>query len=311
MILLLVSDSVSIQFVSKLLKRRIHVNLFRLIKYSYCIILPMAFAIFIRTFFFDIYFIPSSSMENALFRNDYVLINKVLYGTKVPKCIQHISGVKSLFKNEEIRNYNIYRPLKVFKFFKREDIVVFKSVNSNKFIIKRIIGIPGDSLEINDSKVSVNNNLLNEKSSYCYNYLFDSEINTTQYSKIKTLSNAEFENLSESRKKNLQKHIISKTTEDKWTRDNYGKIIVPKKGMTIILNRENFTFYKSIIRNYEEEELYFSNDEANLPYTFKYNYYFMLGDNRHNSMDSRSFGLIPESYIQGKVFFVFGKGKMN
>jgi len=97
-----------------------------------------------------------------------------------------------------------------------------------------------------------------------------------------------------------------------WTRDNYGPIWIPKKGSTIELNTVNLALYHRCIVNYENNELEIRPDGALLingqpttTYTFKYNYYWMMGDNRHKSADSRSWGFVPEDHIVGKPILVW------
>lgn len=98
----------------------------------------------------------------------------------------------------------------------------------------------------------------------------------------------------------------------KWNRDNYGPITVPKEGMTVQLTPENVALYGPVIKNYEGNEDVVLDDnsvkvagKAITSYTFKQDYFFMMGDNRHNSADSRYWGFVPKDHIVGKAVFVW------
>jgi Signal peptidase I len=96
-----------------------------------------------------------------------------------------------------------------------------------------------------------------------------------------------------------------------WTRDNYGPLWIPKRGMRLALNRYNLPIYERIIRVYEHNKLevkngvFYINDKATTTYRFKMDYYWMMGDNRHNSADSRYWGFVPEDHIVGRPVFVW------
>jgi signal peptidase I len=96
-----------------------------------------------------------------------------------------------------------------------------------------------------------------------------------------------------------------------WTRDNYGPIWIPEKGAKLVLNAYNFSIYERCIRVYEKNKLevkdgvFYINDKPAKTYTFKMDYYWMMGDNRHNSADSRYWGFVPEDHIVGRPVLVW------
>jgi signal peptidase I len=107
------------------------------------------------------------------------------------------------------------------------------------------------------------------------------------------------------------KDLFPRDERYNWTLDNYGPIYLPKEGAIINLNLDNLPFYKRIIGHYEgntlevKDSVIYINGEVTNTYTFKMGYYWMMGDNRHSSLDSRYWGYVPENHIVGTPRFIW------
>ena len=132
-------------------------------------------------------------------------------------------------------------------------------------------------------------------------------LNEEAYTKIQQIAGVTKIKIEESK----QPDVFPLGGHKSWTRDNYGPVWIPKKGATLILNSYNLPIYERVIRVYENNKfetkngVYYINGKPSKTYTFKMDYHWMMGDNRHNSADSRYWGFVPEDHIVGRPVIVW------
>ncbi|MFO0355614.1 MAG: signal peptidase I [Sphingobacteriaceae bacterium] len=272
--------------------------------FKYSAIALLLFLI-IKLFILELCVVNNEDMANTYHVKDMVLVNKLYY--KI--------------------DYN--------------DVVYFEypakdSSEKRSLFIQRCIAKPGDTLFIRDKLIFVNGDTIHDPQSIKYNYLIDTDTFRIDSLIKKRFGLIEGGSISKNGKYSYsltKEQVDSLKTDSRflkielrlekeniydgrvypysrlfaWNSDNFGKLYIPKKGDTLSLDTVNIKLYGQLINRYENNKLrissdsIFINDQLSSSYAVKQDYYFVMGDNRDNAIDSRRWGLLPNGYIKGKV----------
>ncbi len=283
----------------------------------------------VRIFVFQAYTVPTDSMNNTLIDGDVVFVNKLAFGARFPitPLSIHLGNIKKYLDWIQIP----YLRISGYSNISYNNIIVFNlptetllPVDERKESVKRCIGLPGDFITIKQGDVYVNNRLQAEPDALKWYYLKINSIDTICLKKNNLNFNETDFYISQKNVDSLSKCVgnlfIQKkynSKEDyspiffpnnpkiKWNPDNFGPYQIPKEGLQIPLIESTLILYRYIIEKYENNTIklvgdsVFINNTYSKNYTFQMNYFFVLGDNRYNSIDSRYWGLVPENHIIG------------
>lgn len=239
-------------------------------------------AIVVRIFLLGAFRIPTSSMANTLLPGDFIIVNIAAYKIKTPNQIP-VLGISI----PSVNLFNLGEP-------ELNDMIVFRfpSINNelavyeNSNLIKRIVALPGDTLQIVNRKIFINGNEITLPKTILYSS----------------------ENIKPAGEEDEEIYYGGSG----WNSDNYGPVVIPAKGDTIKIDKSNLHIWKRlIVYEYEkktvreEGSVITINDKPVREYVIQKNQYFVIGDNFNNSRDSRYFGFINEDMILGKAMFIY------
>ena len=249
------------------------------------------------------------------------------------------------FRYRDYSNGQPIKPEAVYMDLARKDVrernhIIYRPVDRRDNYVKRCIGIPGDTILIKDCTVFINGKMVPENRTQQTTYTINTNgttINPKAFERLNiyksdqqsymgayilplTRPNAEilskFTNVTDvkpiyNRAGEFAPNIFPYNKVLRWNDDNFGPLWIPSKGATVKIDTSNIGLYERIIDVYENNDLRIEGDKIfinNVPadsYTFRMDYYWMMGDNRHNSADSRWWGFVPEDHVIGTPKFIW------
>ncbi len=329
------------------------------------LLFAIVLATLVHTWLIQPMVVPTGSMENTIKIGDALFVEKVSYGVRVPFTPIGIPFSEFINRNAYVDKARLpYMRLPGWSKLKSNDIVVFNypadsvfdAIDRKDAYVKRLVGMPGDSIQYKEGELYVNGKLFVPKKDALVQHryrittknMFSPELLYQEYGLLQSTDyNIEgkmgenyvytFKALTEDMQKafksnssvveieriispkghkeygmgNIKDSLNSFPIDRDWNQDFYGPYYVPKKGDVVKLDKSNIELYRRIIRDYEHHKLSIQGDKILIDgketnqYTIGQDYFFMSGDNRNQSLDSRFFGPVPEENIIGRPILVW------
>lgn len=296
------------------------------------------------------FLVPSDSMDPAIKKENNIWVNKIgfhtyfsLWGKDVrfngfrqPNkgniIAFHFPEGDTVLLNNPEKDYYLEKELRELN--PHKDTLVYLPIGSRPNYVKRLIGMPGDTLYVKDGNIYINHEIQNfsfpvrhlyrvySQIKYFKNYILNTNIfeRKKEYvlcsllqEDLKVLkSNEQIDSVVCCHRFRACRYYFPLTLDKQndWDAYNFGPIIIPKKGTPLLLSSNNLDYYKRLINVYEKSKIMVQNDSVYLNgklsscYVPTQDYYFVMGDNRDISIDSRNWGFVPYDHIIGTVFYV-------
>jgi signal peptidase I len=282
-------------------------------------------------------------------RNDVVVFNfpagdTIVVGAENPDYYSQLRSYTTLFKEADMKKGRKLQSDQAYKkmgrkYLSSQNTIATRPVDKRENYIKRCVGMPGDTLLSIDGQLYINGNKqdLIEEMQYIYEVrtngtpinprkledlniakadrnrngsVYNLPLSSKKVEELKKLSNI-VSIIRRNSSKGYPEDVFPFSSHYNWNRDNFGPLVIPKKGQTVSINLETLPLYERAINAYEGNDLkvqdstIYINGEIATDFTFKMDYYWMMGDNRHMSADARYWGYVPEDHIVGKASFIW------
>ncbi len=311
-------------------------------------VIALLVLVLFRVFIFDLKSVSHNGMEATLLRGDIMLVNKYNYGSRMPMRILPQSWVNLFFSTDTLPPV---RHLPYWRFPgnrppQHGDLVMInvpaphsRAIDQRTLAIRRLGGLPGDSIELRNGLVYVNGMQADQPEGLQWNYLIEArseevieqlldEFNISEARRVRgrsrlVISLPEYLVDSLGQHPDVRRIIRSEASREEgfaspfgedaslWDSDNFGPLFLPYKGMVISLDSTSIDAFGYLLTYHERIKLQLQgqtvliNGKPATEYRFRNNYFFFLGDNRHNTSDSRLWGAVPENHVIGRASLIF------